>query len=254
MIGRVAKRLRAYAEKNGRGYPDWVMRYAPVVRRVRDRGPLDGKRILEIGANQNGFARFARVPIVAVDVEWEQILAFRETQAGCGVAADIAALPFRDHSVDLCVCIDTFEHLPPPIRLDAVEAIARVLSPRGVAVVGFPSGEAAARAEAAIRDAYYLHTRNHLRWLEEHKQYRLPCAADIAHAFEARLGATHTVTIVPNANVRVWMLVWKILLCGWPRHANSLAQVLLRWSAPALTRAHRGTCYRAMIWVEPRQP
>lgn len=254
MIRVLAQRLRAYAEKDGRGYPDWIMRYGPVVTRLRESGALNAKTIVEIGANQNGLARFAGVPVIAVDVEWNQLLEFRAHQCGIPVVGSAAALPLRPRSVDLCVCMDTFEHLPPDMRLDAVDAICGILTPRGAAVIGFPSGEPAARAEAEIRDAYYLYTRQHLRWLEEHMEFGLPDAAAIHGAFVQRIGNTHEVSSIPNANVRVWKLTWRILMCGWPRYGNSAAQVLLRWAAPLLARAHRGTCYRTMIWVEPRKP
>lgn len=248
----VAQLLRAYAEKDGRGYPDWAMRYGPVVRRLRASGAFTKGRVVEIGANQNGLARFAGVPVIAVDVAWEQLCAFRATQQGHAVAASVAALPFPPASVGLCVCMDTFEHVPPDMRVEAVHAICGALTPEGTAVVGFPCGDGAARAEAEIRDAYYGHTRNHLRWLEEHREFGLPDAEHIAAAFTRQLERTHTVTLVPNANLRAWRLMWRVLLCGWPGHANSLAQVALRWSVPILARAHWGACYRTIVWVEPR--
>lgn len=253
MIGVIAQRLRAYAEKDGRGYPDWIMRYGPLVQRLREAGALIAKTIVEIGANQNGLARFAGVPVIAIDVEWNQLLEFRAHQRGVPVVGSVASLPLRPRSVDLCVCMDTFEHLPPDMRIDAVHAICDALAPRGTAVIGFPSGELAARAEAEIRDAYYVYTRKHLRWLEEHMEFGLPDAETIRAAFEQRLGETHKITAVPNANLGMWKLAWRIMMCGWPGRGNSVAQVLLRWSAPLLARAHGGACYRTMIWVEPRE-
>jgi hypothetical protein len=254
MMRTLSQVLRDYAEADGRGYPDWVMRYGPVAARLNEQGWLAGRRVVEIGANQNGLARFAKVPVIAVDLAWDQLMAFRDTQGGRAIAGDVCALPLRPNSVDLCVCMDTFEHIPGRLRVQAAQEIAAALSPRGVAVVGFPCGEPAARAEAEVRDAYYLYTRNELRWLEEHKECGLPDAQEIAGALSERLADTHRVTIRPNSNVQVWKLTWRILMCGWPGRGNSVAQVALRWSAPLLARAHFGTCYRTMIWVEPREP
>ena len=253
MMRGISSALRAYAEADGRGYPDWVMRYGPVVARLNERGWLRGNVTVEIGANQNGLARFTDVPVIAVDLAWDQLMAFRDTQHGRAIAGDVGALPLRPKSVELCVCMDTFEHIPARLRTRAAQEIADVLSARGVAVIGFPCGESAARAEAEVRDAYYLYTRNELRWLEEHKECGLPNAQETCDALTEHLAETHTVTIMPNSNVKVWTLTWRVLMCGWPGRGNSIAQVLLRWCAPLLARAHFGTCYRTMIWVEPRR-
>ena len=37
MLESIGQRLRAYAEKDGRGYPDWAIRYVPIVKRLDDR-------------------------------------------------------------------------------------------------------------------------------------------------------------------------------------------------------------------------
>ena len=59
--------MRAFAEKDGRGYPDWAMRYLPVVRRF-GRRVFREHTVLEIGANENGIARFVETHVVAVDI------------------------------------------------------------------------------------------------------------------------------------------------------------------------------------------
>ena len=68
-------KLRGYANRDGRGYPDWAMRYAPVARALR-RGAVDGL-VLEVGANENGIRRFVDVPTVAVDVSPDHLRAAR---------------------------------------------------------------------------------------------------------------------------------------------------------------------------------
>ena len=35
MRSAIADTLRAFAEKDGRGYPDWASRYVPIARRLR---------------------------------------------------------------------------------------------------------------------------------------------------------------------------------------------------------------------------
>lgn len=49
---------------------------------------------------------------------------------------DLMALSLPSDSVDLVVCLDVLEHVPDPAR--ALEEIARVLAPGGMAIVTFP--------------------------------------------------------------------------------------------------------------------
>lgn len=239
--------LRRHAERKGRGWPDWALRYLPIVRglapALRKGGP-----VLEIGANANGLARFAQRRVIAVDIELEQLRACRATQDALPVRADIAALPFADGAFDAVASVDTFEHLPPEMRATAGREILRVLRPEGIGVIAFPCGEASQRAEQLIRAEYRAHSGNALRWLEEHAQHGLPDAEEIARV----LGQSRTVRIEGNANIGVWVWTWRVLVCGWPGRGNVLAQVLLLYLAPLLARWNRPPFYRALIWVLPK--
>lgn len=251
MLEGLAEHLRTYAEKDGRGYPDWAVRYAPILKRLRKRD-LASSVILEIGANANGFSRFAKVRAVAVDVDIEHLREARATQDVAAVAADAAALPFAGGCVDVCVCVDTFEHLSSRARQDAAGEIVRVLRGTGTAVVTFPSGSAAARAESKINEEYRTWTGQSLSWFEQHAAEELPCAAETVRRFDALIGATHGVTLTKNAALPVWTWMWRVLINGWPGRGNALFQALLRLMTPLLCRLHFGTCYRVMIWLEPK--
>ena len=245
------EQLRAWAERDGRGYPDWLMRYGPVVRRL---GPMarNGACVVEIGANEAGLARFANARTVVMDRAHDHLVAARDTQPVMPVQADIARLPFAAGSVEVLICLDTFEHLPDSARQMAVSEITRCLAPSGRAVVSFPSGEAAMRAEERVRRAYQALTGQPLRWLEEHIEQGLPDAEALRADFEQAIGASHTVSLRWNANAAVWTWMWRVLMCNWPGRGNVIFQVLLRIAAPVLARCHFGQCYRAMLWLEPR--
>jgi len=247
----ISRCLRAYAEKDGRGYPDWLLRYAPILRRWQGR-EWRQNRILEIGANENGFARFAHAPVIAVDIAPDHLRAARAAQDIIGVVADGAALPFARDCFDVCVCMDTLEHLPEDARTGTTGEIVRVLKPSGRAVVAFPSGDAAWQAEQRVQAAYRQYTGGSIRWLEEHATMGLPNAGEIARRLTAGAGATHRIATSGNAAVWLWEWMWKVLMCGWPGRGNALFQALLRGLAPLVSRCHRGPCYRTMVWIEPK--
>lgn len=248
---RMGQRLRAYAEKDGRGYPDWAMRYVPIVRRLNKMGALENARIVEIGTNENGFSRFSGRRVIAVDRAFEHVRATVRSQDALGVVADAAALPFRENAFDLAICVETFEHMPAMVRFAAIAEMTRVMKPSAVAVITFPFGEAARAAEVGISAAYWKHTQGTMRWFEEHAAEELPDPEVVAEQFATRLRDSHAVRREKNANIYLWRWTWLVLMCGWPGRGNALVQVFLRWMTPILCRAHFGTCYRAIIWVEP---
>lgn len=245
----LSKRLRAYAEKDGRGYPDWAVRYLPVLRRWRTRN-LGAMRVLEVGANENGLARFAHARVVAVDLSPAHLAAARQGQDVLAVAADIAALPFADGAFGAVACIDTMEHLPPSVRPLAAAELLRVLARDGVAVVAFPSGAAAAQAEHRVQTAYRALTGRTIPWLEQHAEHGLPNAGALAEVFRHHAQGTRVVTLGGNASLWLWEWMWRVLMCNWPGRGNAMFQVLLRWLTPLLSRCHKRPCYRAVIWID----
>jgi len=136
-------------------------------------------------------------------------------------------------------------------RGSAVSEIVRVTS--GAMAVGFPSGAEAARAEKRIREDYRHCCGRTIKWLEEHTANRLPSAETIAGYFSGACGAERRITVRKNANLAMWTWMWRVLMCGWPGRGNAVFQVLLRWMTPLLCRMHFGTCYRAIVWVEPQR-
>tara|TARA_R110001592_G_scaffold164148_4_gene398179 strand:- start:800 stop:1261 length:462 start_codon:yes stop_codon:yes gene_type:complete len=148
--------------------------------------------------------------------------------------------------------MDTYEHIPNAHRDLANEEILRVLQRDGVGVIGFPSGEASSEAETRVRTAYRVLTGGTIKWLEEHVDMGLPEGDVIAGHLQSVAGDNYDIETGGNASLWAWEWMWKILMCNWPGRGNALAQVLLRWSVPVLSRLHRGPCYRAMVWILPR--
>ena len=226
------------------------MRYVPIVRRLR---PVltQGSAVLEVGANENGFARFSGVSTVVVDRSFAHVQAARATQDVVGVVADACALPFADDACDVCVSVDTLEHIPEPTRPAALRALVQVLKPSGTAVIAFPAGRAAAMAEEEIRQAYRGFTGRPLHWLEEHAEAGLPEPEAVAEVLRAEAAETHTLTLRTNTPVWLWRWMWRVLMCGWPGRGNAVFQALLRLCTPALVQTNWGEAYRTAIWLEP---
>jgi len=252
MSVKLSNRLRAWAEKDGRGYPDWAMRYGPIVRRLGPRLKPD-TMVLELGANENGFSRFSDVRTVVLDIEYEHVRACRDSQDVLPVVGDITSLPFKDDCTDACISVDTFEHLSESMRRGAVIEMGRVLKANGILLAAFPADEASAAAETIVRNRYRDVTGGTLRWLEEHLEVGLPDPDSVCDDIRNALGTSHRIIRSKNATLWIWKWVWLVLICGWPGRGNAVFQVLLRLGTPVISRMHFGTCYRTLIWAEPRQ-
>lgn len=247
----LGQKLLAFAEGKGRGYPDWAMRYVPVCRQL---GPWlrPGVRVLEVGANENGLARFTQASPVAIDLDPEPLATLRQAGAVRAAAADVLRLPFANETFGVAVSMDTLEHVPREGRSQALREFVRVLKPDGVGVVAFPSGQAAIDAEARIAAAYAAYTGRELRWLAEHARHGLPAAEEVAGTL-ADIALFHRVALRWRCNLSAWTWAWKVMLCGWPGRGNALSQAVLRMLAPALTCFHYRPCYRAECWLLPLQ-
>jgi ubiquinone/menaquinone biosynthesis C-methylase UbiE len=208
--------------------------------------------ILEVGANENGIARFVDVPVVAVDISVNHLRAAREAQGVQVVVADAAALPFNDGTFAASVCMDTLEHISAANRERVCDELVRTVCASGFSVIAFPAGSAAERAEIAIRTAHARFIGGRIPWLDEHEAEGLPDPQSLTEHLAGTVGSNRIVRCTRNANVYVWRAMWRVLACGWPGRGNSLLQAAVRLLTPVLSRIHVGPCYRSMIWVAPR--
>jgi len=226
------------------------MRYAPVARALRGH-ERENPRVLEIGANENGFSRFFPVRVAALDLSRPHLIAARAAQQAAPVQGDAAMLPFADASFDLCVCMDTFEHIPEAQRSLAAREILRALKPDGMAVVGFPSGAASRAAEERVQKEYQALTGRTIPWLDEHAAHGLPESAVLMAQFAQAAGSTHSVRTTQNAPLPLWIWMWRALMCNWPGRGNAVFQAMLRLIAPLLARIPCRHGYRTLLWIEP---
>jgi ubiquinone/menaquinone biosynthesis C-methylase UbiE len=123
-----------------------------VAMRLLQPGPDD--RILDLGAGAgwcSDLLQRLNRRSVAVDIAHEMLAVSRERRTAApipAVAGDMERLPFADGSFDKAVCLSAVHHVPD--MFSALQEVARVLTPSGVAVFSEP-GIGHARMPGSVR-------------------------------------------------------------------------------------------------------
>lgn len=144
----------------------WAIRYRPVLDELVRRCPSS---VLEVGSGPEGLAMFWLGRVAGVDVSFHRRPLHRATRASA------LALPFPDRSWPMVVSCDMLEHVPPALRRQAVQEMARVSEQ--FLVIAFPSGPAARACYARLSRQF---PSRGIRWLSEHMRYGLPDAGEVA--------------------------------------------------------------------------
>lgn len=96
-------------------------------------GPLDGRRILDLGCGKGRFARVLSdrgARVVGLDVSPGMLAAARTSGIDC-VFGSARRLPFASSSFDGAFAVEVFEHMEPRAIDDALAELRRVLRPGG---------------------------------------------------------------------------------------------------------------------------
>ena len=147
-----------------------LVRYAPVVALLRD----EPGSILEVGSGSTGIAHYLGRRTFSLEIRFLE-------PPGPGllpVAGTATALPFADASVDVVLIMDTMEHIPPPLREQALREAMRVAG--RTIVVGGPMGPRAREADVRLAAGYRKRNIAIPDWLAEHLSERAPDVDDIA--------------------------------------------------------------------------
>ncbi|MFA5121019.1 methyltransferase domain-containing protein [Zavarzinia sp.] len=116
----------------------------PLLRRVIAGRDLRGLRVADIGCGTGGLiadmkATWPQLHVTALDLSPAYLRRVRRRLQGRGrlgfVQAKAEALPFADESLDALTCVYLFHELPPRVREEVAAEFARVLKPRGAAIV-----------------------------------------------------------------------------------------------------------------------
>ena len=88
------------------------------------------------------------------------------------MVGSVTELPFEDGTFDAVLALDLLEHVPAQDRALALAELTRVTARR--AVVGWPCGERALRADRRLARYYRLLRRGTPGWLDEHLELGFP--------------------------------------------------------------------------------
>jgi SAM-dependent methyltransferase len=150
----------------------WAIRYRPILDELVRRCP---SAVLEVGSGPEGLAMFWLGLVAGVDVSYQR------RPLHCATRASALALPFPDRSWPTVVSCDMLEHMPPALRRQAVQEMARVCEQ--FLVIAVPSGPAARACYARLSRQFPSHR---IPWLGEHMRYGLPDADEVAALLDDR--------------------------------------------------------------------
>lgn len=221
---------------------NWLLRYQPIIRMVDD---LQPKSILDVGSGWHGLSWYRAGTVVQTDLLFEGMRPAGHAGRPLFVAASAEALPFPSRSFDVVVCSDLMEHLPTHLRSACVRELTRVA--RNAVIIGFPAGEAAAKADRF--NARFLHRNRDLPvWLREHlEQEEWPTRQTLESALPVDWAITSE---LQHGNVVIGQALYALEMTPKVRR---LASILERWGRdhPFPTWFDSGRTCRRIFKLQP---
>ena len=226
---------------------DAEMRYWPAV----DALPAGDDPVCEIGSGPAGLSSWTDRKIIGVDPGSDDrhgdLIALPNLQR---VIGDGTHVPLADRSVIAAVAVDTFEHIPRPLRPVVVSEMTRITAPGGRLIIIGPTGPPAAEADRWLLAA--LRRRGPeppwAEWLDEHLDNGLPTLEEMHSLLES----PRVMRIRSAGYLNLWF--WRAMHLGamsgprlGPAHAPT-------WGvfARAARRYQRGPFYRWMFVADLR--
>ncbi|HJZ05716.1 hypothetical protein A2634_04970 [Candidatus Amesbacteria bacterium RIFCSPHIGHO2_01_FULL_48_32] len=192
LVGRVQK-----------NYPNWditiALRYLPIVRDIQSRLPPSAE-ILEVGCGEFGILPYLSPKyknFTGADVDFGVRSQGNRMRM---VPYRGYTLPLPDRSFDVCICVDTLEHIPAQHRSHFMSELLRVTKAR--LYLTFPSGRMAASADSILASYYKANYGHDFPYLHEHQLYTLPQSSIVDSQISAAGWETSS---QGNTNVILWV-------------------------------------------------
>ncbi len=241
--------LRRYSLWNQVWNIDCQLRYEQAQNLLSDYSP---SQIVEVGAGVAGLGFLLGQPVVGIDLAFNTPVLRQFNPYVLAVIGTGTQLPVADNAFQASLAIDSIEHVPPPLRLEAISELLRVASDR--VVISIPCGAAAVSADQRLAAWDQSQRRQRVFWLSEHLAYGIPEDEDMRRmiaAAAAGLGKQATISSIDHMPILVHDVIHRVLIFANYRFARALSWGL-RAALPVLKALSRKTYYRRFFVVDLR--
>lgn len=184
---------------------DVAMRYYPVAKFLKS-FYNSGTKILEVGSGGAGITAFFPVPIVAVDIKFENN-SDDTKKLITKIVANVENLPFPYGYFDVAISVDMFEHLSEKSRKIALKEFFRIIKTDGKIILVVPCGWISSIHEKLLNAIYKLIKKKEHPWLKEHIVYGLPQWKELYKQIKL-VNSKCEIQVIDNVNVFMWFWIY----------------------------------------------
>ena len=202
--------------------------------------------LLDAGCGGYGLSTFvSEGSVVGLDIFCPE----KRSEGSSFVLGSIAALPFAGRTFSVAASVDVFEHLPSPLRRDAIQQLVEVA--KKAIVITFPSGKRARQIDEEFFKSLENTGQPVPDWLSEHLENQYPEVEDILGEIEreASLRGRRISTSVHYSEALAMskLVRWAALRS---RYLYFVGNVVAGFLLPILPKAKADMSYRSIILVE----
>lgn len=196
-------------------------------------------QILEVGSGSLGLGDLIGYRFTGCDLRFEGVTSSNMKP----VTGSATELPFAENAFDLCVSVDTLEHIPTEAaRVKALLEMLRVAS--SAVIVGYPCGEGAYRADEELAKYYQRKVIPVPAWLQEHLDNRLPdsdfLAKNVPPRFAHRSLASEPLGfhlwLMKRDPDALWTFIFSVIYLTMRSLLRGGLRLLSKWSATPYRR------------------
>lgn len=201
--------------------------------------------LLDAGCGEYGLSTFVSEGyVIGLDI----LSAEDRSGVSSFVLGSIASLPFAERAFSVAASVDVFEHLPSPLRSDAIRQLVEVS--RKAVVITFPSGKQARQIDEEFCKSLEATGQPVPDWLSEHLANQYPEVEEILSAIqaEASLRGRRISTSVHYSEALVMskLVRWAALRS---RYLYFVGNIVAGFLLPVLPKAKSEMAYRSIVLV-----